>query len=172
MTLCQGTAERLQKLREHEAAWREITWSDGGIITHAAACDLPTIVSGSVLAFLKPYDGVPGNSETDDRLFLLRVPSKLRGVPGESWELKGLGEMSHLCIDAAQDLLLFHRYVTGLAIPEPSCHEEGSNIEVARFTSARCHPGKSTLLSFILVHLIWAWALPMWPKHPLSAATT
>ena len=118
MTLCQGTAERLQRLREHEAAWREIAWSDGGVITHAAACDLPTAISGSVLAFLKQYDGGPGNSEVDDHLFLLRIPSKLRGIPGESWELKGLGEMSNLCIDAAQDLLLFHRYATGLSLSD------------------------------------------------------
>ncbi|KAF8502677.1 hypothetical protein F5888DRAFT_1867576 [Russula emetica] len=111
MTLCQGTAERLQRLHEHEAAWREIAWSDGGVITHTAAYDLPTAISGSVLAFLKQYDYGPGNSEVGDRLFLLPIPSKLRGITGESWELKGLGEMSSLCIDAAQDLrlLLFHR---------------------------------------------------------------
>ena len=115
MTLCQGTAERLQRLRGHEAAWREITWSSGGVITDAAACDLPTTISGSVLAFLKRYDGGPGNSDVGDRLYLLRLPSKLRGIPGESWELKGLGEMSNLCIDAAQDLLLFRTYVTGLS---------------------------------------------------------
>jgi hypothetical protein len=115
MALCKGTAERLQRLHEHEAAWREIAWSDGGVITHPAACDLPITISGSVLAFLKRYDGNPENSEVGDRLFLLRVPSKLRGIPGESWELKGLGEMSQLCIDAAQDLLLFRRYVTGLS---------------------------------------------------------
>ena len=115
MTLFQGTAERFQRLREHEAAWREIAWSDGGVITHAAACDLPIAISGSVLAFLKQFDGGPGNSDVGDRLFLLRIPSKLRGISEESWELKGLGEMSNLCIDAAQDLLLFHRYVTGLS---------------------------------------------------------
>jgi hypothetical protein len=113
MTLCQGTAERLQRLHKHEAAWREIAWSDGGVIAHAAPCDLPITISGSVLAFLK--HGNPENSEVGDRLFLLRVPSKLRGIPEESWELKGLGKMSHLCIDASQDLLLFHRYVTSLS---------------------------------------------------------
>jgi hypothetical protein len=115
MTLFHGTAERLQRLREHEAAWREIVLSDGGVIAHAAACNLPITISGSVLAFLKQEDVGPGNSEVGDRLFLLRVPSKLRGVPGKSWEVKGLGEMSNLCIDAAQDLLLFHRYVAGLS---------------------------------------------------------
>lgn len=110
-TLCHGTAERLQRLREHEAAWREVAWSDGGVITHEAAQDLPTAISGGVLAFLKQSDGNPGSPELGDRLFLLRVPSKLRGIPGDSWELNGLGEISHLCIDSAQDLLLFHRCV-------------------------------------------------------------
>jgi hypothetical protein len=109
----QGTAERLRRLREHEAAWRELAWSDGGIMAHKAACNHPAAISGSVVAFLKQYDGGSGDSEHGDRLFLLRVPSKLRGIPGESWELTGLGEMSNLCIDAAQDLLLFHRYVIG-----------------------------------------------------------
>lgn len=109
--LCQRTAERLERLREHEAAWREVSWSDGGIIAHKAARDFPTAISGSVLAFLKQSEGVSGDPEFGDRLFLLRIPSKLRGIPGESWELHGLGEMSYLCIDSAQDLLLFHRYV-------------------------------------------------------------
>ena len=113
---CQGTAERLQRLREHEAAWREVAWSGGGLIAHTAACGLPAAISGSVLAFLKQYDADAGDSELSDELFLLRIPSKLRGIPGESWELKGLGEMSNLCIDAAQDLLLFTRYVTALSI--------------------------------------------------------
>ena len=110
--LCQGTAERLQRLREHEAAWREVAWFDGGVIAHTAACDFPAAISGSVLAFLKPHDAGASDPELGDRLFLLRIPSRLRGIPGESWELKGLGEMSNLCIDAAQDLLLFQRYVT------------------------------------------------------------
>ena len=109
--LCHGTTERLQKLREHEAAWRDVAWSDGGVITHEAARDLPTAISGGILAFLKQSDGNLGSPEPGDRLFLLRVPSKLRGIPGDSWELNGLGEMSNLCIDSAQDLLLFHRYV-------------------------------------------------------------
>ena len=109
--LCRGTAERLQRLREHEAAWREVAWSNGGLITHEAARDLPTAISGGVLAFLKESDSNSGSPELGDRLFLLRVPSNLRGIPGESWELNGLGEMSYICIDSAQDLLLFHRYV-------------------------------------------------------------
>ena len=109
--LCHGTAERLQRLREHEAAWREVAWSNGGVITHEAARDLPTAISGGVLAFLKQSDSNTGSPELGDRLFLLRVPSNLRGIPGDSWELNGLGEVSNLCIDSAQDLLLFHRYV-------------------------------------------------------------
>ena len=109
--ICQNTAERLQRLREHEAAWREMTWSDGGIITHNAARDLPTAISGGVLAFLRQSYSETGSTDHGDRLFLLRVPSKLRGIPGESWELNSLGEMSNLCIDSAQDLLLFYRYV-------------------------------------------------------------
>ena len=108
--LCQGTTERLQRLREHEAAWREVAWLDGGVLTHSAACRLPAAISGSVLAFLK-HGSDSGDPEFGDRLYLLRIPSKLRGIPGESWELKGLGEMPYICIDAAQDLLLFHRYV-------------------------------------------------------------
>ena len=109
--LCHGTAERLQRLYEHEAAWREVAWSDSGAITHEAARDLPTAISGGVLAFLKQFGDNSGSPELGDRLFLLRVPSKLRGIPGDSWELNGLGEMFNLCIDSAQDLLLFHRYV-------------------------------------------------------------
>jgi hypothetical protein len=120
--ICQNTAERLQRLREHEAAWRELAWSDGSVVAHDVARNLPTAISGGVLAFLKQSaageSGSSGSPDHGDRLFLLRVPSKLRGIPGESWELSGLGEMSNLCIDAAQDLLLFHRYVLDASPPD------------------------------------------------------
>jgi hypothetical protein len=114
--LCRNIAERLQRLRDHEAAWREMSWSDGGVIPHNAARDLPTAISGGVLAFLRHSDSESIPSGAGDRLFLLRVPSKLRGVPGDSWELNGLGEISNLCIDSSQDLLLFHRYVLSEAL--------------------------------------------------------
>jgi hypothetical protein len=112
---CQRTAERFQRLREYEAAWREVAWSGGGVITHKAARNFPTAISGGVLAFLMQSTDHTEDSEFGDRLFLLRIPSKLRGVPGESWELSGLGEMSNICIDSAQDLLLFQR--CGLDFP-------------------------------------------------------
>ncbi|KAI9431412.1 hypothetical protein H4582DRAFT_1966232 [Lactarius indigo] len=119
------TSERLQRLREHEAAWREVAWSDGSTISHQAARDLPTTSSGGVLAFLKQSDGDSGDPEYSDRLFLLRVPSRLRGIPGESWELNGLGEMSNVCIDSAQDLLLFQR---------------SNNFHVRTLSSGKVHP--------------------------------
>jgi hypothetical protein len=96
-----------------------------------------------VLAFLKQHNAGSGDPELGDRLFLLRIPSKLRGIPGDSWELKGLGEMSNLCIDAAQDLLLFHRYVTTLSISD--CDGEWFNTGMATSTSAHCRLEKSTL---------------------------
>jgi len=126
------TAERLQRLREHEAAWRQVAWSDGGIISHMAARELPTTSSGGVLAFLKQSDGDSGDTEYGDRLFLLRVPSRLRGIPGESWELNDLGEMSNVCIDSAQDLLLFQRFndfhvrMLSSGKVHPSVHHDGS----------------------------------------------
>ncbi|KAH8999899.1 hypothetical protein EDB86DRAFT_2908175 [Lactarius hatsudake] len=119
------TSERLQQLREHEAAWREVAWSDGSTISQLAARDLPTTSSGGVLAFLKQSDGDSGDPEYGDRLFLLRVPSRLRGIPGESWELNGLGEMSNICIDSAQDLLLFQR---------------SNNFHVRTLSSGKVHP--------------------------------
>lgn len=129
------TAERLQRLREHEAAWREVAWSDGSIISHTAARDLPTTSSGGVLAFLKQSDGDSGDPEYGDRLFLLRVPSRLRGIPGESWELNGLGEMSNICIDSAQDLLLFQR---------------SNNFHVQTLSSGKVHPSVAHSGSFDL----------------------
>ena len=138
------TAERLQRLREHEAAWREIAWSDGSLISHLAARDLPTTSSGGVLAFLKQSDGGDsGDTEYGDRLFLLRVPSRLRGIPGESWELNGLGEMSNVCIDSAQDLLLFQRCVLTPACVR-TCHynlsRRSNNFHVRTLSSGKVHP--------------------------------
>ncbi|KAI0298766.1 hypothetical protein B0F90DRAFT_1730877 [Multifurca ochricompacta] len=123
--VCKRTAERLEKLREYEAAWREVAWSDGGIITHRAARNFPTAISGGVLAFLNQSDGSSGDPEFGDQLFLLRIPSKLRGIPGGNWELNGLGEMSNVCIDSAQDLLLFQR----------AC-----NLHVRALSSGKVHP--------------------------------
>lgn len=147
------TAERLQQLREHEAAWREVGWTDGSTISHLAARDLPTISSGGVLAFLKQSDGDSGDPEYGDRLFLLRVPSRLRGIPGESWELNGLGEMSNVCIDSAQDLLLFQRYVQKPACPD--MRPQPITLDLTTFTCKRCRLEKSTHQFFTLAHLIW-----------------
>lgn len=122
------TAERLQRLHEHEAAWREVAWSDGSLIPHSAARDLPTTSSGGVLAFLRQSDNDSGDTDySGDRLFLLRVPSRLRGIPGESWELSGLGEMSNVCIDSAQNLLLFQRSNT-------------NHFHVRTLSSGKVHP--------------------------------
>ena len=103
--VCEGIYERLERLHQHEAAWRKVAWSSAGVVTHKAAGDFPVAISGGVLAFLvEPR-------EFDDLLFLLRVPSKLRGVPGESWELpvSGPGKLLDIAIDSAQDLLLLLR---------------------------------------------------------------
>ena len=141
------TTERLQRLREHAAAWREVAWSDGSMISHMAPRDLPTTCSGGVLAFLKQSHG---DSEYGDRLFLLRVPSRLRGIPGESWELNGLGEMSNVSIDSAQDLLLFQRYVQKLAY----AHIAPTHTDLTTFTCERCRLEKSTHQLSIPAHLI------------------
>ncbi|KAF8269936.1 hypothetical protein EI94DRAFT_1723941 [Lactarius quietus] len=129
------TAERLQRLREHEAAWREVAWSDGCLIPHMAARDLPTTCSGGVLAFQKQQSD---DDSGGDSLFLLRVPSRLRGIPGESWELKGLGEMFNVCIDSAQNLLLFQRsshfHVRTLAsgkVPPSVLHDGSFDLGIA-----------------------------------------
>jgi hypothetical protein len=105
---CEGIVERLQKLHQHEAAWREIAWSGAGVVTHHAAFEVPVAISGGVLAFLV---GHSDHRETDNLLLLFRVPSKLRGVPGESWELpiSGVGKLLEIAIDSAQDLLLCMR---------------------------------------------------------------
>jgi hypothetical protein len=45
--------------------------------------------------------------EVNNLLFLLRVPPKLQGVPGESWELSvsGLGKLLDISIDSARKCL-------------------------------------------------------------------
>lgn len=150
------TAERLRRLREHEAAWRQVAWSDGSMISHMAARELPTTSSGGVLAFLKQSDGDSGDTEYGDRLFLLRVPSRLRGIPGESWELNDLGEMSNVCIDSAQDLLLFQR-----CVPKTPTRVTGQVIipyltltDLTIFTCECCRLEKSTHQFIMRVHLI------------------
>ncbi|KAI0292052.1 hypothetical protein B0F90DRAFT_1773124 [Multifurca ochricompacta] len=108
--VCKRTAERLEKLRE-------VAWSDGGIITHRAARNFPTAISGGVLAFLNQSDG--------SSAFSFAHPVETRGIPGGNWELNGLGEMSNVCIDSAQDLLLFQR----------AC-----NLHVRALSSGKVHP--------------------------------
>lgn len=154
------TAERLQRLREHEAAWREVAWSDGSLIPHMAARDLPTTSSGGVLAFLRQSENDSGDTDySGDRLFLLRVPSRLRGIPGESWELSGLGEMSNVCIDAAQNLLLFERCVQKLHVFGHATITYRADLIRTAFTCELCRLEKSIHQFFMMAHLIWEYLL-------------
>jgi len=126
-----------------------------------SARDLPTTSSGGVLAFLKQSDGdSAGDPEYGDRLFLLRVPSRLRGIPGHSWELHGLGEMSNVSIDSAQDLLLFQRYATYRSLPSKPTITLLPLVDLTTFTCEPCQLEKSTHPSFILArstleYLLW-----------------
>jgi hypothetical protein len=158
MIVCsEGIAERLQRLHQHEAAWREVAWS--GVVTHKheAVHEFPVAISGGVLAFLVLVE-YPDHREFEYLLHLFRVPSKLRGVPSESWELplSGLGKLLDIAIDSAQDLLLLLR--CGLEFPwlyVCDTVNTGIQIQVTIYTYYRCRLEKSTLRSFTLARLVW-----------------
>jgi hypothetical protein len=136
--MCDGSANALSKaeklalLTAHAAAWRSLDAArpeEAGLLVGWSA---PTAVSGNVIVFSKEVSRPPrararAHGHEDDAeevglrplsttkrsldLLSLRVPSALRRVEAAHWVLSLPADVSEVCIDASQDLLIYVLYV-------------------------------------------------------------
>lgn len=95
-----GRMQCLERLTEHEAAWRTLSWTGNASVDILVGWGEPVSVSGNVLGF-RTNSGVP-----NQELLLLRAPSKLRDVTGKTWRIQLPHDTQDICIDSAQDLLI------------------------------------------------------------------
>ena len=135
--MCDGSsnalskAEKLTLLTAHAAAWRSLDSArpeEAGLLVGWSA---PTAISGNVIVFSKevsrPVRARAHGHEDDAEeeiglrplstmkrsldLLFLRVPSALRRVEAAHWVLSLHADVSEVCIDASQDLLIYVLYV-------------------------------------------------------------
>ncbi|KAI0291373.1 hypothetical protein B0F90DRAFT_1823909 [Multifurca ochricompacta] len=79
-----GKLQRLDMLGAHETAWRSLSWSNSS-----------------------PMDARTKPDASHEQLLVLRAPSKLRDVTMKNWILELPHDAQDICIDSAQDLLVF-----------------------------------------------------------------
>ncbi|KAH9020210.1 hypothetical protein EDB85DRAFT_2005376 [Lactarius pseudohatsudake] len=104
-------AEKLELLTAHAAAWRRLHSVRPEWATSLVGWSTPAAVSGNLLVFTRTCNdtgcehGAPVGSHLD--LLVIRVPSPLRRIKGSQWMLWLPANAGDLCIDAAQDLLIY-----------------------------------------------------------------
>lgn len=111
-------AEKLELLAAHATAWRLLHAVHHEWVESLVGWSVPLAVSGNLLVFSKRCNGVRSEHQPDVsatpaevylnvRLLVVRVPSPLRLIKGDQWVLWLPEGVGNLCIDAAQDLLLY-----------------------------------------------------------------
>lgn len=113
-------AEKLDLLTAHAAAGRSLHAVQQEWVVSLVGWSSLVAVSGNILVFTRRCSGARGEhdasfsvapTEAYFDLLVVRVPSPLRRIEGAQWMLwlpEGVGE---LCIDAAQDLLVYAQCV-------------------------------------------------------------
>ncbi|KAI0261110.1 hypothetical protein BC834DRAFT_487989 [Gloeopeniophorella convolvens] len=94
--------DRLRLLDAHERAWRRLRWAEGATVPLLVGWRPPCAVSGGVLVFRRP-----GAGAQVQELLCVRTPSRLRGVELRCWKVRLPAEARDVCVDAAQDVLVY-----------------------------------------------------------------
>ncbi|KAI0253742.1 hypothetical protein BJV78DRAFT_1280787 [Lactifluus subvellereus] len=116
-----STAEKLEMLTAHVAAWQNLHSSQPEKVGLLVGWSAPRAVSGSILVFSKDVhatsDGHIRSRHGEHRLevrpkprldlLVFRVPSALRRVEAAHWVLDLPADAGGVCIDASQDLLIY-----------------------------------------------------------------
>ena len=117
-----NTAEKLELLTAHAHAWQSLDTACPEKADILVGWSPPIAVSCNVMVFSR-RSRQPENhrGKWDDleaavmalmssrlNLLVLRVPSALRRVKAAHWVLDLPGNVGELCIDASQDLLIYH----------------------------------------------------------------
>ncbi len=120
-----STAEKLELLTAHADAWRNLDTASPENADMLMGWSAPIAVSCNVMVFSSGIkwprnhrrrrndNGAEVITQSEPRLDLLvlRVPSALRRIEAAHWVLPLPVDAREVCIDASQDLLIYHRYV-------------------------------------------------------------
>jgi hypothetical protein len=122
-----NTAEKLELLTAHADAWQSLDTACPEKADILVGWSAPLAVSCNVMVFsrrIKQPENHRGKWNNEDaevmalmgprlNILVVRVPSALRRVEAARWVLDLPGNVSEVCIDASQDLLIFlSSYVT------------------------------------------------------------
>lgn len=87
--------ERLTLLRERQSAWKTLSWRSE--ITYPVTLG----------EYWELYGGVLAQEDNERKLVFQQLPSAIRGIEAQQWELPGTGADIHdFSMDPAQDLLV------------------------------------------------------------------
>ena len=160
-------AEKLELLAAHTAAWRDLhtvtvqpEW-----VASLAEWSSPVAVSGNIIVFTRAAcKGVNGEHEAYAHhtptapptgahidLLVVRVPSQLCLIDGAQWMIWLPESVYKLCIDAAQDLLIYELCVIWSLPCGPFCQIKPCLlVGTIQFLCARCLPALCTRLSLVI----------------------
>ncbi|KAI0298767.1 hypothetical protein B0F90DRAFT_671698 [Multifurca ochricompacta] len=130
---------QLGRLLTHDAAWRQLAWTNVMSLEHLAGAFHPAAISGSTVAFI-PFGPGPVSGF---KLLIQQFPSALRGTEIRHWELQfQLMSVHDTLMDSSQDLLIllecdplsgyttnYHIYSLTTGRPHPLAANQG-NLEV------------------------------------------
>ncbi|KAF8269939.1 hypothetical protein EI94DRAFT_1723958 [Lactarius quietus] len=106
-------AEKLELLTAHSAASNQLHAVQDEWVESLVGWSAPVAVSGNICVFTRSCNGATCAHEADAPadahldLLVVRVPAPLRRIEGAQWILWLPESVSELCIDAAQDLLVY-----------------------------------------------------------------
>ncbi|KAI0695131.1 hypothetical protein BC835DRAFT_1273744 [Cytidiella melzeri] len=124
--------ERLQRLRDHQAAWRSLQWRTDKTID---------MLDGGVWEL---YGGVLAHARGRDTLVFNQLPSAIRGIPEHSWEVtpSNITSIRDFAMEPACDLLVliedsteagtFHVHLRSMQTGQP--HQEATKPAVLSHT--------------------------------------
>ncbi|KAI0050859.1 hypothetical protein FA95DRAFT_1593640 [Auriscalpium vulgare] len=158
-------AERLAMAKDYDAAWRAGKWTTLDI-------DVPFGTFTGHRRLDRISFGVIAMTEFVHRtIYVVRMPSALRGVQYASWDLTFDDPITDMQIDASQDLLIYtcspvqlHR--KGLVL-RPASLTDGGQHPLARDTGFKLHPSLSLMADSIRIyHNIVALCVFVFPEPP------
>jgi hypothetical protein len=87
-------ADRRDRLRAHQAAWRDLNWT--------AEKEIPMMQGG----VWELYGGVLAQARSRETLCFTQLPSRIRGIEEKEWELKLPITVRDFAMEPSLDLLV------------------------------------------------------------------
>ncbi|KAI0298773.1 hypothetical protein B0F90DRAFT_1730927 [Multifurca ochricompacta] len=128
-----STAEKMELLSAYASAWQNLSSAQPVKASMLIGWSAPVAVSANVVVFSKRHNNNDngGTGEPTLDLLVYRVPSALRQIECAHWTLSLPANVNELCIDVAQDLLIyvldgtFHACMLSSGAAHPLVEHEG-----------------------------------------------